>query len=264
MNIFMFSIAFPLLLLIAPVPAVAQIESIQASPDVTLELAGVPVTDEDVATDGLSGIVVPLDVGMIPPNAELSLYHQLDNGDDLLAFDITVELPGAVIARPTDVIRHSGGVYSVEFDGSANGVPAGARLDALSADADGDLLMSFDTTVALPGVTAADEDVVEFDGADFSLLFDGSAAGLTPAVDLDALHFAPGIGRLYVSFDTGGTIDGTNFSDEDLLEHDPVGGNWSLAYDGSTEHGNWIAADLDAAFIAFLADFIFKDGFESL
>lgn len=50
----------------------------------------------------------------------------------------------AVIARPSDVVRRTaGGSYSIEFDGLAEGLPAGARIDALSVDGN-DLLLSFD------------------------------------------------------------------------------------------------------------------------
>jgi hypothetical protein len=241
----------------------APLEHVIYSPDITLELAGLVVSDENAALDDLNGIVIPEDIGMIPGNADLSLFHRYGNGDVLLAFDITIELPGTVIAAPSDVVRRSGGTYSIEFDGSAEGVPSGARLDALSVDGNGHLLLSFDTTVVLSGITAADEDVVLFDGADFSLLFDGSAAGLSQAVDLDALHFAPDSGLLYLSFDVGGEVGSVNFRDEDLLVHNPMSASWQMAYDGSAEHATWVAGDLDAAFVGFLAGFLFKDGFEN-
>ena len=256
--------AFTSVSILAASPAFAQIGNVILSPDITLELAGVILADEDVAQDDLAGSVLLQNIGDIPVNADMTLYHRLDNGNSLFAVDVTVELPGGLIAQPRDVVQYNGAAYSLAFDGSVQGVPAGVRLDALSADAEGDLLMSFDTTVALPGVTAGDEDIVQFDGNDFTLLFDGSVAGLEPGVDLDALHFDVASGHLFVSFDVGGVVGGTNFNDEDLLEHDPVGGNWSLAYDGSAEHADWVAGDLDAAFVTFLVGFIFKDGFENL
>lgn len=250
--------------LLAPLPIAAQIDHVVVSPDITLQLAGLLAADEDAASDDLASNVVLQDIGEIPANADLAVYHLLDNDDRLLAFDITVELPGGLIAQPRDVVRYDGVNYSIVFDGSAEGIPAGVRLDALGADADGDLLMSFDTTLALSGTTVADEDVVEFDGANFTLLFDGSAAGVPAGADLDALHFDVASGHLFLSFDVGGVVGGTNFNDEDLLEHDPVGDAWSLAYDGSAEHPAWVAGDLDAAFVAFLVGVIFSDGFENL
>lgn len=245
-------------------PLAAQVESIRLSPDITLTLGGVLTNDHDVASDNLSGAVALENIGAIPANADLAVYHALDNGDVLLAFDITIELPGALVATPSDVVRYDGVNYTLEFDGSAQGVPAGTRIDALSAAGDGDLLFSFDTTVALSGLTVADEDVVEFDGANFSMLFDGSAAGVPEAADVDALHFAPESGDLYVSLDIGGVVDTLAFNDDDLLRHNPGGGTWATAYNGIAEHAAWAAGDLDAAFVTFLFGFIFKDGFEDL
>jgi len=233
------------------------------SPDITLELAGLLVSDESAAHDNLNGVVTPEAIGAIPSVSELTVFHQLENGDQLLAFDTTIVLPGAVTARPFDVVRHSGSTYSIEFSGASNGVPAGARLDALSMNGAGQLLLSFDTTVSLSGITVADEDVVLFNGSSFSLFFDGSAAGLSPGVDLNALHFAPDSGFLYVSFDTGGAVGGVTFQDEDLLVHNPIGASWNLAYNGAAEHAEWVAGDLDAVFVSFSAGIYFRNGFES-
>lgn len=240
------------------------VESVIYSPDITLDLAGELTADENAAIDDLMGTVALQNIGAIPSNADLTLFHLYENGDQLLAFDISIELPDAVIARPSDVIRRTpGGDYSIAFDGSVEGVPDGARVDAVRVDGN-DLLLSFDTTVALGGITAADEDVVTFDGANFTLRFDGSAAGVPQSADLDALHFATDSGLMYVSFDIGGTVDALDFSDEDLLRFDPGAGSWALAYDGSAEHLAWTAGDLDAAWVMFLAGFLFKDGFEDL
>lgn len=248
--------------LLASTSAGAQLANVDFSPDITLHLAGVVTADENIARDNFSNIVL-LPVGVIPANADVTVYHRLANGDSLLGFDITVELPGAVVARPADIVRFDGGAFSIEFDGSAEGIPEGVRVDALSAEGGGNLLMSFDSTVEVSGVTVSDEDIVEFDGVDFSLIFDGSAAGLETAVDLDAMHFATESGNFYLSFDISGMVDGGVFSDEDLLRFVPGSGNWFMAYDGSDEHGDWIAGDLDAAFVEFFVGFILKDGFET-
>lgn len=199
--------ALAVILLLVTIGAAAQIESVQVSPDIRVRLGGVLVADEAVAADGLSGNVVPVPIGSIPANADLSLYHMLAIGDSLLAFDITVELPGAVVAQPRDVVRYN--------------------------------------------------------GASFSLVFDRFAADLAAGVDLDALHFATDNGHLFLSFDTGGMIDGITSGDEDLLEHDPDGGNWSMVYNDSDDHAAGVAGDLDAAFVAFLVGSFFSDGFEN-
>ncbi len=255
----------PFALLIASLAStvLAQEASVDFSPDITLDLDGVITADEDVSRDDFAS-VFPIPVGSIPANADLTVYHMLPNSDALLSFDITIELPGAVIARPNDVVRYDGVSFSIEFDGSAEGIPDGIGIDALSARLGGNLLLSLDGTVQLGGFVASDEDVVEFDGAAFSLAFDGSAQGIPTALDIDAMHFATENDNFYFSFDTGGEVNGSVFSDEDLVRYDPGSGNWFLAYDGSSRHAGWVAGDLDAAFVTFLVGFIFGDGFENL
>ena len=240
----------------------APLSSIQFSPDITIDPDDTLVADENVAEDNLSGGVSLTGVGAIPPNADVTAYHVLENGDRLLAFDITVELAGSILISPVDIVRYDGGAFSLEFDGSALGVPAGTRIDAVSMDAKGDLLISFDITILLDGLLFADEDLARFDGVDFSMFFDGSMAGIDPSLDLDAMHFNPGSNTLLMSFDGSGQVDGTQFSDEDLLEYGVVAQTWGMAFDGSANHSVWVAADLDAAYAILSPDSIFKDGFE--
>jgi len=96
------------------------------------------------------------------------------NGDLLLSFDRTFTLPGSLLARPADVFRFDGSGYSVAFDGSV--VPESANLDAVHFLSNGNMLMSFDIDVVLPGssgsIHATDDDIAEFDAAtgDFTLV----------------------------------------------------------------------------------------------
>ena len=84
------------------------------------------------------------------------------------------------------------GLFAVYFDGAAAGVPAGARIDALSFTAATGLLLSFDTSVTLPVLGAVhDEDVVGYLAGAFAMVFDGSAAGVPVAQDLDAFSQPP-------------------------------------------------------------------------
>ena len=134
---------------------------------------------------------------------------------------------------------------TLEFDASNEGIPDGVRVDALTLDASNALLLSFDTTVDLgSGLVVADEDIVSFDGVDFSLYFDGSAEGLAEGVDLDGAFLDVDQGVLFVSFDVSGEIGGIDFADEDILEFD-LGSTWSIAYDGSVEHADLEHADVN-------------------
>lgn len=226
-------------------PAAAQLDSVSVSPDVTLDLAATTFQDEDVPVDNLAGVVVGASLGSLPANADLAAYHLLGNGDQLFALDTAVTLPGPLVAEPRDVVRYDGLAYTLEFDGGAEGVPDGAGADAVSRSAAGDLLLSFDGAVDLGAVVAHDEDLVAFDGVDFSLVFDGSVEGVPDGLDLDGAHDLED-GTFALSFDGSGRLGGVDFDDEDVLLFDPGGPTWALAYDGSAEHATWSPADVDA------------------
>ena len=100
------------------------------------------------------------------------------------------------MARPGDVMRLQGAIYSFEFQASLAGLPRGILTDAVSAGAAG-LLLSFDTSVDIGGgVLAHDEDLVLWDGAAFTLFLDASAYGVAQGLDLDAVHWVEPNGQL--------------------------------------------------------------------
>jgi hypothetical protein len=229
-----------------PLHAATSLGEVRISPDVTVLLGGTLVNDENVAADDLAGIVSLVDVGILPAGSDVTAYDVLPNGDQLLSFDVAVNLPGGVTADPGDVVRFDGAVYSLVFDASASGLPNGVIADAITAIGINDFLLSFDVTVMVGGVTADGEDLVRFQNGVPSLFFDGSAAGIAPGLDLDGAHCLLANGHLLLSFDGSGMVAAVNFDDEDVLEFTPGSGSWELVYDGSTEHDGWAGADLDA------------------
>src|SRR5687768_3954079 len=122
---------------------------IAAAPDITADLSGVAVTDHQVAIDDLAGgIVLETFLGSLPPGAEVDAYHDdLANGV-LFSVDTRVPLPGGVTAGDEDVVRLDDGTFSLVFDGSAVGVPAGVGVDGVTRDSSSNLILSFDTTVS--------------------------------------------------------------------------------------------------------------------
>lgn len=222
---------------------------VSASPDVAVDLSGALVLDREVAIDDLGGSILIEGFGGLPDGASVDAYHDEGGGAVLFSSDATVSLPGGVVAAPEDVVRHSGGVFAIEFDGSAEGVPAGANVDGVARDGSGDLVLSFDVTVSVGGVVAADEDLVRFDGAAFALALDTSALALAspfdPALDVDAVDVHSG-GVFALSFDTSGSAGGVDFDDEDVLLLDPDAPRVAMGFDASSVHAGWRAADLDA------------------
>ena len=213
------------------------------------------VADDEAAADDAAGSVTPVlaaMLGTVPPNAEIAGLELDTKLPPALALDITAPLPGlAAPVTPRDVVtwNPNTSTFSLLFDGAANGVPPNAKIDAVSYSATGQLLLSFDTTVALPGVTADDEDLVSWSpGPVYAMFFDGSANGVPTNLDLDAasrLDFTSNI--LLLSFDGSGVIAGIPFDDEDVLEFDPGTSTWSMYADSSlSDPGNWPRTDLVA------------------
>lgn len=230
-----------LLLLLVPSAAGAEVS---AAPDITVDLSGVTVDDDEVAIDDLMGGIALESFGGLPPGVAVDAYHDLGSGEVLFSTDATATL-GTVTAAPEDVVRFDGSSYSLEFDGSAEGVPAGANVDAVTRDGSGDLVLSFDTTLTLDSVTYSDEDLTRFDGATFSSVLDASAEGFDPALDLDAVQHRAG--DVYaLSFDGNGNHAGVDFADEDVVSFDPSGPTTTLVFDASAAHTGWNAADLQA------------------
>jgi len=239
------TLALAFLLPATSVEAAAVFDAIASSSDTTVDLSGSVASDEDVAEDDLAVVTAPVGPPGIPVAADLSAYHRLAN-DELFAVDTTILLPGGIAAEPLDVVRWNGAVYTIEFSGAANGIPTGVRIDAITVEEDsGDLLLSFDVDLDLGGLVAADEDLVAFGGGGFSGFFDGSAAGLAEALDVDAAQ-AIGSASLALSFDVSGEIGGVSFDDEDVLEYDRDSGSWQMLFDGSAQHPGWTGAGLDA------------------
>lgn len=103
------------------------------------------------------------------------------------------------------------------------GLPPAADLDALAISTNGDVLLSLDTEAVLGGPLAvAPADVLRFDGTQYSIAFDASAAGLPSQADLDCVALAVGVEALLLSFDIGLEIDGQFVDDADVILYDGV------------------------------------------
>ncbi len=230
----------------AVAPLVAAQSVISLSPDVTIPIgAGNLVTaDHAVAVDNQLGIVALQNLGAIPDAADVIGYAEGASGSKLLTFDTTVSLAGGVVARPGDVVALNGSTYSIVFSAAQAGLAPGVQTDALASASTGGLLLSFDTDVSLPGALhVADEDLVRWSGTTFSLALDGSSAGMSRALDVDAADDL-GTSTFLVSFDSGGSIGSVSFADEDVLRYS--NGTWTLERDGSAADADWVAANLDA------------------
>lgn len=156
-------------------------------------------------------------------------------------------VPG--VAAPYDdadiYARMSDGTYSRVFDASVAGVPGGANVDAFRYLAPDDVYLSFNNNggVNLPGLAGVqDEDIVHWDGATWSMYFDGSDVGLGNggnAEDVDAFTLLPD-GLLISTTGTPAVPGVGGLTAHDLLFCTPgtVGDTttcqpWAMYFDGS-------------------------------
>lgn len=219
---------------------------VSASPDVTIALGSAALVTEDqaVAVDNQLGIVALQPLGPLPDWFELTGYADGGPAIRLFTLDATVVLTAGLIARPGDVVAWNGTSFSIAFDGEAEGLPIGLAIDAVSFAHGGGLVLSFDQDASLPGpIQVADEDLVRWNGNGFTLLLDGSATGLSRALDIDAVDQS-GPSTFLVSFETNGSVGAVTFADEDVLRLEA--GVWSLEVDSSSLDADWRSADLDA------------------
>jgi len=241
------------------------------STDTTVVLEGVTLNDEDVAIE-LADVVDDelfhfLGLTRPPSGADVTAFHRTAEGALFFAFDTAVRVPGAegdLTITPDTVawLNPDTGLY---VPATLLDLPAGVRIDALTVDEYQNFLLSFDVSVRLnegtgEEFTADDEDLVRMPSLfefTWALAFDGSAAGITPDLDLDAAHRRAN-GHLLLSFDGSGTVGGFHFDDEDVLEYiaspGPGESTWQLEYDGSNTHvlifnEGIELADVDALYI---------------
>ncbi len=187
------------------------------------------VTDEDVVSYDTGSGTWALefdgsDVGL--SSFEIDGLAILPGGDLLLSFRQAGTV-GGVSADDSDVVRFTGtggantsGTFSLYFDGSSFGLTSnGEDVDALTLDANGDLVVSTQGSFSGTGASGADEDLFLFSGGSFSLLFDGSDVGQggNSAADTDAATFTSG-GSLLLSILGSATLSGVAVDDEDVVE----------------------------------------------
>jgi hypothetical protein len=231
--------------------------------------AGLAYTDEDVVLDdpdtGLSLLFDGSTRGLA--EEDVDALARLADGRLLLSLDSPVKnLPGlgAVAVDDSDVVSYNPatGLYAWYFDGSDVGLTTTAEdIDALALLPDGRLLLSTTGALKVTGLTAADEDVVAFNGTlgsnttsgTWSLYFDGT--DLPNLSDIDAIAYSPGGGSapalVLFSADAAATLNGIAMSAGDVMACLPIslGSNTNCEisrYWQATANGFAAAANTDA------------------
>jgi hypothetical protein len=154
--------------------------------------------------------------------------------------DTTVTLGAATVNDENVAVDNLAGTVTVQSIGS---IPAETELDAYAVGSHGEQLLSFDTTVLLPGGgTARPGDVWRYDGVSYSVEFEAAARGVPNGANLDAVALYAS--SLLLSFDVSLDLGGVDAEPEDLVLFD--GSTFSIFFDGSAA-GIAPGLDLDAA-----------------
>ncbi len=226
------SLALRLFMVLATVArwaAPAQPADLVFVPDRTVRLpAGIVASHKDFVQTNRAGDWRLTWTGLssqLPPGAAIDAYSEVGT-TIYFSLDRDALLPAAGPVADEDILVYTQATNTIAlaWDGSANGLPAGANTDAVSvADPQTPVfLLSFDRTVLLPGVgPVADEDVVTWSAATpavYTLFLDGSAAGLPPGANLTGVAALPN-GNYSVAIDRPITIGTTAFDGGDVLEY---------------------------------------------
>ena len=161
--------------------------------------------------------------------------------------DTTVSLGGTVVDDENVAIDNLAGTVTLQSIGA---IPSQADLDAYAVRLNGDRLLSFDTTVVLPGgLTARPGDVVRYDGVTYSIEFNAAARGIPDGVNLDAVAVYGSL--LLMSFDVAFDVGVLHVEPADLVLFD--GAAFSKFFDGA-------AAGVGADLKLDAADYLSCDG----
>ncbi|MEZ4621617.1 MAG: hypothetical protein R2867_39795 [Caldilineaceae bacterium] len=144
-----------------------------------------------------------------------------------------------------DIYGWSGTNFLRAIDATGIGLPGGVNVDGLKWVSETDLYVSLTGNWNIPGPgSAQDEDILHYDGTNWSVYFDGTAHGLTTSNhDIDAFDIVGG--NIYFSTLGTATISGAGgpYDDADIYRWD--GTSFSRVFDASG-HGLPGGADVDA------------------
>jgi hypothetical protein len=224
---------------VAPAAAKTALSVLCVSPDMTVALTSGTITPQELQCYSFPSGSLAIPPNGIPAGVNITGFFPISSTQLLITIDTTTTLPtngvgGTVTVTPRDVASYNSSTSffspSLFFVGATNSVPGGTRIDALGMDASGDLLLSFDVTINVPGsrggtFTVKPADLVAFNSGKYSLAFNSAVAGIPDGVNLDGATMLPNA-HLLMAFDEFGSIGGTDFTPTDVLEFNSGANSW--------------------------------------
>jgi len=223
--------------------------SILFSTDENYILSPISPADDNLVLYGasvfsLSGLLPP---GTLSQETNVDALGKMSANEIVFSLEEDASLPDALLVADEDLILFNGYKFGLWWDGSAAGLPPEVNLDAVHILSTSRIrfLFSLEEDAVLPSVgLVADEDILQYeDLTGFSMVVDGSAAGIPVEADLDALCRDPFTTDYVLSLDSAVWINGIFFDDADLLEF--TGAKFVLYFDASVA-GMPEETDLDA------------------
>ena len=263
------SSAWPLLLLgLSSAIAVAQspaIIELQYSADIGSNLVDAShfVGRSDYVIDDTLGRRSRARIAGLPDTANLRDFQIDSSGIALFAVSAGFSASGTYF-DPADVIASDNGVFIKVFDASVAGVPKGVHCDGVARlGSNGILLLSFDTTFNVAGISVRPADVIAVNGNAFGVkLLDARALGLPANLNLDAIDSIGTSTDLLISFDSAGQVGGVAFTSADVLQLHLADGSWSKRFTLLAFSDRWNTANLDGLGTAPVSDFLFDNSFD--
>ena len=198
--------------------------------------AGPSPTSTPTATHTFTPTSTPTFTATVPPSGNTFYSSFASSG--------TV---GGVAFADEDILEFNGSTWSLFFDGGDVGLGSVDVFAFYHVDAD-TILLSFNNTITVGGVTFAPTDIAQFDATSlgsvtagtFSMYFNGADVELSTSSEyIDALEVLPD-GKVLISTVGTPSVTGvTSPADEDILAFTPTtlgtttSGTWSLYFDGS-------------------------------
>ncbi|RAP38032.1 hypothetical protein B1207_03320 [Legionella quinlivanii] len=150
------------------------------------------------------------------------------------------------------LIEYNNGQFHESFDLAAitNGSLNNRNITSVHILDNGSVLFTLSTASTLPGnVLAGTNDVIQWNGSNFSLYFDGSSHGLDDSQIINSLYVFPdnhaNAGQMVFSLAADSSLPGVgDFANEDLILFNPVNNSYSLLFDGSTAGINDLSLDV--------------------
>ena len=183
---------------------------------------GLNYADEDVLKyDGTTcewSLVFDGTAAGLPGTANIDALA-VDGSDLYLSFVAAVNVPGiSGNVDDSDVVKYSGGVFSLYFDGSAFGLATDAEdVDAIAFDQTGDLLVSTLGAYLVAGLPKGqDEDLLRLAGGNWSLYFDGSHNAALGAEDVAGADVAAN-GDIYLNVLDAFNVPGAKGNGTDIF-----------------------------------------------